>query len=409
MVAKMRILYVTVKLPYGAGESFITPEILGLLKFGHEVFIAPRSCSRQLVHDNVGDLLPHTIRTDIVSTLWAFLYFALRQPRKLLTLLSKLFQSPKPHTLLKNAPAFIKGLWLAKVLQEHKIEHLHVHWLSTTATMGWVASELTGTPWSITAHRGDILANNLIALKTRSASFVRYISQSGLALARDRGAYLENAVVIHMGVDLPGMPGSASTLAPKRRADNLRVLCPANLIPVKGHRYLLTALALLKNKGVIPILDLAGSGVLMKELKAEVVRLGLHSQVNFLGHVPHQQLLTNYGDGNVDVVILPSIDLGNGLHEGIPVSLIEAMSYGIPVISTIAGGTPELLKDGAGLLVPPGDPEAIADALDRLLKDGELRYSLGSAGKTRVQEQFSLEATVTKLVGLYQLHSGGAS
>ena len=100
----------------------------------------------------------------------------------------------------------------------------------------------------------------------------------------------------------------------------------------------------------------------------------------------------------VDCTILPSIDLGAGEHEGIPVALIEAMGYGIPVISTSTGGIPELLSDGAGILVPHKDPVALADAIKSLLNDARLGKQLSYAGYKRVIDEFSIEPIVRKLV-----------
>ena len=77
-----------------------------------------------------------------------------------------------------------------------------------------------------------------------------------------------------------------------------------------------------------------------------------------------------YREGRVGMVVLPSVDLGNNLHEGIPVALIEAMSYNIPVVGTHTGGIPELLEGGAGLIVPDKDPAALADAIERSSRSG---------------------------------------
>jgi glycosyltransferase involved in cell wall biosynthesis len=96
------------------------------------------------------------------------------------------------------------------------------------------------------------------------------------------------------------------------------------------------------------------------------------------------------------MVVLPS------LHEGIPVSLIEAMAYGVPVVSTFAGGTPELLERGAGLLVPPEDPLALADAIERLVRDPELRKQLGETGRRRVEDSFAVEKVVAELVRRFE-------
>jgi glycosyltransferase involved in cell wall biosynthesis len=86
-----------------------------------------------------------------------------------------------------------------------------------------------------------------------------------------------------------------------------------------------------------------------------------------------------------------------GEHEGIPVSLLEAMSVGVPAIGTETGGMPALLGEGAGLLVPERDAEALASALERVLVDEELRAELGAAGRRRVEERFDVEVVAAEL------------
>ena len=113
-------------------------------------------------------------------------------------------------------------------------------------------------------------------------------------------------------------------------------------------------------------------------------------------------LLQLYAEGRVSMAVLASVDLGDGLHEGIPVSLIEAMGYGVPVIGTMAGGTPELLSGGAGLLVPPADINALADAISLLATNPELRRKLGAAGRKRVEQEFDVRGIVSELVRLMQ-------
>ena len=245
--------------------------------------------------------------------------------------------------------------------------------------MALVASEVSGVPWSLTAHRWDIVENNLLSLKVRKASFTRFVSSSGLRMAQARGIRdSEKSVVLHMGVQVPIDTSEA------RVPDDCPaiILCPASLYPVKGHRYLLDALAILGQRGLRPCLWLAGGGELREQLQRQADDLGI-SQGPLLGHVPHEKVLDLYRCGKVWMVVLPSVDLGDGHHEGIPVALMEAMSYGIPVISTTAGGAPELLSGGAGLLVPPGNPSPLADTIERMLRDPQSRVQYGRAGRTR--------------------------
>ncbi len=243
-----------------------------------------------------------------------------------------------------------------------------------------VAGEVAGIPWSCSAHRGDIAENNLLAVKLAKARFVRFISESGLRMAQGLcpGPLQPRGRVLHLGVSLPPWPPAAAP-----RPDPPLLICPANLYPVKGHKYLLQAMAILRQRGLACRLDLAGSGGLRTELETMAADLSLQARVQFLGQVPHDALLDRYRRGPPTAVVLPSIDLGDNEHEGIPIALVEAMACGIPVIATRTGGIPELLDGGAGMLVLPRDPTALADALQQVLCEGELRRRLAEAGRRR--------------------------
>jgi glycosyltransferase involved in cell wall biosynthesis len=256
------------------------------------------------------------------------------------------------------------------------------------------ASALSGIPWSFTAHRYDVVLNNLLDEKLRSARFGRFIAQEMLAVARPQLSpeALSRSVVLHMGVPLPPAPVGP----PPPRATPV-VLCPARLAPMKGHRHLLDAAALLRKRGTTFELRLAGEGPDAGAVAKQVRELRLEDCVRMLGIVPHAELLRMYQDREVDCVALASLDLGGSLHEGISVALIEAMAHSVPVVGTRTGGMPELLDGGAGLVVPPGDAVALADALERLLGSAALRLELGRAGRRRIEEEFDVAAIAAEL------------
>jgi glycosyltransferase involved in cell wall biosynthesis len=401
----MRIVYVTARLPYTAAETFIAREIDELLRQGHEVLIVPRSPAFE-VPAYARALLPRTVaqRTFSASVAKACVAKICQSPGAALGALNLVLKSRLPKTLVKNLAIFPKGIWLGRVAHEWKAAHIHAHWGATPATMALVASRVCGVPWSFTAHRYDIVENNLLTLKLREAAFARFISRSGMEMARAAGVggLDRKAHLLHMGVSLPARPSAAH--AP---AHPSVLLCPANLQPVKGHQYLIAALALLRDRGIRACLWIAGSGELREQLERQVAELRLGNRVRFLGQVSHPELMRLYQDGKVGIVVLPSVDLGDGLHEGIPVSLMEAMAYDIPVVSTNTGGIPELLHGDAGLMVPPQDPVALAQALESLMKNAALRVRLAEAGRKRVEQEFAIDRVVAKLAKLF--HRGMTS
>ncbi len=394
----MEILYVTSSLPFGAGEAFVIPEISALRRRGHGVTIVPTVGRGAVVHEDAKALLPATVTHRLISPRIAAgaLGRLVRSPRRSLRAALLLRGSRSPRILLKNLAVLPKGLWLAGEVDRRRIDHIHAHWGATSSTLALLASEVSGVPWSLTTHRWDIGENNLLDLKTRRASFVRAINRLGFekieTLTRARPPKL---LILHVGVDLPRETLHAGA------ANGRRVLVAASLREVKGHVYVLEAVELLKRRGAAVHLDCVGDGPLRSRLERVVDERGLDEQVTFAGALSHSELLEGLAAGRWSAVVLGSIVTPDGEHEGIPVSLLEAMSVGVPAIGAATGGIPDLLGDGAGILVPERDPAALADAIERVLDDADLRRELTSAGRSRVEARFDVEVVAAELERLF--------
>jgi glycosyltransferase involved in cell wall biosynthesis len=385
----VKIVYVTQRLPFGEGETFVVPEVEALLAAGHELMIVPRRSRDVVVHDNVGALLSRTRVLPQTGAVVAAVAGALaRSPRRTVGAFWRLQRTRPRRRMIANAVATAQGIWLARIAREWGADHIHAHWAHLTATLAMGASTMSGIPWSFTAHRYDVFLNNLLTEKLRSARFGRFIAREMLAVARPLVApdAFDRAVVVHMGVALPAAPDGM----PPRTTPVL--LCPARLAPIKGHRDLLEAAARLVARGIPFELWLAGEGPERAAIERRIDERGLGERVRLLGTVPHAELLGMYRDRQADCVVLPS------LHEGLSVALVEAMAYGVPVIATGVGGVPELLENGAGLLVPPSDPDALTEALARVLGSSALRAELAHAGRRRVEAEFEVGAIARELV-----------
>ncbi len=314
---------------------------------------------------------------------------AAAHPGASLRALALLFRSRNLPTLIRNLAVFPKGLWIGRLARRWNADHIHAQWGLTTATMALVASTISGIPWSCTLHRGDIVDNNLLATKLRRAALARFIARDGMAIAESIcGRPLPGRVVLlHSCVDMPEQfEFREATSSPPI------LICPGYLIERKGHKYLIEAVRMLRESGLEVKLWIAGDGELRASLESLVAQCGLQSQVEFLGQVEHAKLLEMFRQAAVDAVVLPT------LHEGIPAALIEPMGYGIPVISTDVGGIPELLEGGAGIMVPPRDPAALAEAVRRLFADPALRRQLVETGRQRVAEGWATRNVVSRLL-----------
>jgi len=390
------VLYVTARLPAGDGEPFIVTEALALARKGWEVTVVPVRGSGAIVHGDARQLTAWSYPLLSPGILAAALAEAVRRPRTTALALSSVRSSRSRDVRRRNLAVFLKALWLARRARRAGAGHIHAHWASTPSTMAMLAARIAEIPWSLTAHRWDIAENNLLGEKARSACFVRVISAHGADELRSTAALDGFApVLLPMGVDLP-------PLNAPHDAGLLRILTPARLVEKKGHEHLLAAAAILRSRGVPFRLDIAGDGPLGPALRRRASEVGVEEDVVFLGTVPHEELLRRMDAAEWDVVVLPSVITAAGELEGIPVALIEALARGLPAVGTEAGGTPELLGDGAGILVPPADPDALAEALVELASEPELRAELARAGRARVEERFDVDRVAEELASRFR-------
>jgi glycosyltransferase involved in cell wall biosynthesis len=177
----------------------------------------------------------------------------------------------------------------------------------------------------------------------------------------------------------------------------------ANLVEKKGHTYLVQALEILRAGGLDVRLTLVGDGPLRGALEEEARARGVADAVHFAGSRPHQEVLAMLAGGEVDVFALPSLVLEDGQREGLPFALMEALSYGIPVVSTDTAGIAELVEEGrTGFLVEQRSAAGLAAALERLARDEELRRRIGETGRAVVEERFNLHRSAAELRALME-------
>lgn len=398
-----RIVYITVNAPFGAQETFIITELLALKRLGAEISIAPRDRKEGVFNNNAGPLVKDALRYPLFSAEIALkaAVRAIKNPVAAFHIIKDIVLcSGGVKKALKNLTAAPKAFFLAGIFEGMGVTHMHAHWATTTSTMAYIISRLTGIPWSMTCHRGDIQENNLLSLKCQSASFVRAIDGPGrdeiTALAGNKGSVEKKLFVLHMGVDLPELNATAPL-----NPNTFTFICPANLVEKKGHRYLIEACKILSDGNINYRCIMAGDGPLEDELKKIVFSLNLSERIEFAGRLPNERLLAMYLEKEVSAVVLPSINTKDAQREGIPVALMEAMAYGIPVISTATGGIPELIGDGSGIMIKEKDADAIAGAVIRLSSDRSFYKRLAEKGRKKIALEFNGKKTAERLVKLF--------
>lgn len=200
--------------------------------------------------------------------------------------------------------------------------------------------------------------------------------------------------VLHNAVAIPDAAAIADQrrMRPPREAPSLLFL--GHLLPDKGIYDLMKAFA--QVAGQFPRLQLVLGGVgHLNALRELAGQLGVRDRVEAPGWLGPESKSAALATSTI--FLLPSY------HEGMPMALLEAMSWGLPVIATPVGGIPQIVTDQVnGLLVAPGDVLALATAITRLLRDPALRERLGKAARTTVEARFSLHEALAKLSGIYQ-------
>lgn len=384
----MNLVYVTSRFPFGPGEGFLGPEIAAHLESGVQLRLFPMLPKGGAVHAYARQFGSVTEAVGPRRAAAAGVRGVASAPSAFARRAVHASTTGRLAVRRRNVAALPRAAVLIDVIRRRSPEHLHAHWGGASSTVAMIASEVTGTPWSLTLHRWDIGANNLLAEKISSACFTRVISNTGAARV---AALVPGArpVVLHMGIDVPAEPPAAPLDEPAR------IACIATLVPVKNHSGLLEAFQVaLRDRDVT--LDLVGDGPLRGELQAQIERLGMTGRVRLLGTLDHGEVVRRLGAQEWAAVVLASGATGDE-EEGIPVSLMEAMAAGVPVVATDSGGTQELVGDGAGLIVPVGDRGALAEAIRSIATDGGLRERLALAGRRRVAEAFDVRAVAGEL------------
>jgi glycosyltransferase involved in cell wall biosynthesis len=208
--------------------------------------------------------------------------------------------------------------------------------------------------------------------------------------------------ILHVGVDTTLFsPGQVAAEAVAPPDTPLGIVCVGTLHEVKGQVHLVRACAVLRDRGVDVACRIIGRGPDEPMLRRTIDQLGLRDVVTLVGPLARDGVIDELR--RADVLVAPSVISARGQKEGIPVVLMEAMSCGLPVVASRLSGIPELVEhERSGLLVTPGRPEELADALARLAGDPELRGRLGSAGRSTIERDFDLRTNATKLVRLFE-------
>jgi len=279
---------------------------------------------------------------------------------------------------------------IARIAQEVGADLIHTH-LSTASLWGSVAGRRLGIPVLAHVHALNVrwwytMAD---AVATPSEGVRQHLIRQGLDPARIHVIY--NGVPGERLSNLAAPEQLRSELALPQGAPVVGVV--AHLSRKKGHRYLLEALGRLGDRYPQLHCLVVGEGPLRRKLQRLAKQVGVAERTHFLGYREDAVAIMQV----CDLVILPSV-----AKEGLGICLIEAAFLGVPAVGSNAPGIDEAIVDGeTGLLVPPGDARALAEALDRLLSDAQLRSRLGGNARQWAQKTFTIELQMQATMALY--------
>lgn len=285
----------------------------------------------------------------------------------------------------------IVGARLSALCRRDGIDHIHGH---SCADAGYVLafSRLAGgPPFSLSLHGDLAVYGRSHGFKFGHAKFIACVTDALCKQVREQVPGLADPRLIRMGIELDASNHKGTEWSAPRM---LKIVTVARLNAMKGHRHAIAAVGELINRGFQVHYDIIGDGEHFGEIARSIAEAGLQQHVTMLGAIANDQIGKRLAD--YDAYVLPSIGLG----EAAPVAVMEAMSIGIPVICSIIGGTPEMIRhEETGFLFAQGDEAALADILGHLAEDPALRQRVGRAGQAHAHAHFLTSVSAADLAG----------
>jgi glycosyltransferase involved in cell wall biosynthesis len=397
---KNAVGYVVRKFPV-LSETFILNEILALEAMGLNVEIFSLAPTRDpRFHEGVCRLKAsvHYVPgpEDKRSLLRYARRLAARNPTRYRRQLVDVLSTGRPKLLWR----FLQASWVAERARRTGVGHLHAHFANRSTTVAQQASKLLRIPFSFTAHAFDIYRgadHEVIARKMADARFTVTVSEYNVQFLKSlTNGHPVRVELVRNGIDM-------SRFAPPRCPPTgpFTIISVARFVEKKGLPILIDACRILRDRGLDFRCEIIGKGELRYPLECQVRDSNLGGCVRLLEPLPQQEIVRHYQDAHL--LALPCIVGQDGNRDGLPVSIIEALACGLPVISTPVTGIPEAVRHGVnGLIVPEGDATSLANAIERVMRDTDLYMGLRSAARPSVVQDFDQAKTAAKLYELLQ-------
>jgi colanic acid/amylovoran biosynthesis glycosyltransferase len=386
-----------------ASETFIANEILELERQGLAVRIysyrRPRAPVRHAYLRQMNApvaYLPDPLQRDPLRLLVAHRELLRREPGRYRTTALYVLR----HTIRERNPdtwrRFLQAGCLAYLLLDGDVGHLHAHFSHGATRVAMLAGMLTGLPYSFTAHARDIYSDDvdfgLLREKAHLARFAVTVSRHNERYLSQHLGHVDGKVsMLHNGIDLDKFAPDAGAA----REPGL-VVAVGRLVEKKGFRHLIDACSILRRQGRRVRCEIVGGGELRGALEDRIRELGLEDVVVLVGARSQEEIVDFYR--RAQVVAMPAVVASDGNRDALPTVLLEAFACGTPAVASRLTGIPEIVDDGVnGILVEPGSPAELADAIERLLVRADLRERYGAAARAKAERCFDLRQSAGEL------------
>lgn len=386
-------------------HTFILREIQGLRDLGHTIFTASINAPDRAVEAMEPYERQESLNTFFVKdqgglgALRALLYWGVRSPARLVRTLRMGLRLGKGGSLVYGLAYALEAAMVARWMRQHDLQRLHVHFGNAGATVGVLVKHLTDCHLSYTIHgpdEFDDVPGQHLPLKMQHADGVVCISQfaKGQLMRISHPDHWPKFQVCRLGVN----PAQFTYSVRETIMSTVELLCVGRLSSAKGQVLLVQACARLRDEGFDFSLTLVGDGPDRSRIEQSIAQLQLGAHIHLTGALNQVAVKAHFS--RADIFVLPS------LAEGIPVVLMEAMSSGVPCVSTPVNGIPELIEhDQTGLLATPGDVDSLTHQLRRLILQPALRCALAEAAYAKVLADFDLNRNVARLSGHFSNYS----
>ena len=397
---KMPLGYIYSRYPV-LSQTFCDAEMLELERRGHEIVLAslypPKT---ELRHEYLAKLRAKIQYAPESRALDKLARKAKRSGRWPAALVQEhdLKYGPEYKAALRARNAF----FFVELFERERVPHFHVHFANRAAHTALFVKAISGLPFSITAHGQDFMTDlgndGLLRELCAAAEFVGAETNYSRDLLASRCPKAARKIFrVYNGIDLSRFPETADNQTNRGLPGPVRLLSVGRLVAFKGFHVLIDACTELKKRGIDFALQIIGDGALREELETRVRQQGLSGRIQFAGEQSQNQVLTALRA--CDIFVLASTIDERGGSDVFPTVIAEAMASGRSVVSTAVAGIPELVANGeTGLLVPPDDSDGLANALERLARDGNLRANFGRAARRRIENVFTIERTIEPLL-----------